>query len=80
MSKLYSAYQLKGQTIKNRLVMAPMCMYSAAQGLSNDWHLAHYLSRAVGGVGTIVVEATGVLPEGRLRTRLGLWDDSQSRL
>lgn len=78
MSKLYSAYQLKGQTIKNRLVMAPMCMYSAAQGLANDWHLAHYLSRAVGGVGTIVVEATGVLPEGRITEQdLGLWDDSQ---
>ena len=78
MSKLFSPYELKGKTIKNRLVMAPMCMYSAENGLANDWHLTHYLTRAVGGVGTIVVEATGVLPEGRITEQdLGLWDDSQ---
>ena len=45
MSKLFSPYELKGKTIKNRLVMAPMCMYSAENGLANDWHLTHYLTQ-----------------------------------
>ena len=52
--------------------MAPMCMYSAENGLANDWHLTHYLTRAVGGVGTIVVEATGFCRKGALPNRT--WD------
>ena len=67
-------------TLKNRLVMPPMCMYSAepGTGLVNDFHLAHYTARAIGGVGLVIVEATGVTSEGRITDQcLGLWDDAQ---
>ncbi len=78
--KLFEAFDLKSLRLKNRLVMPPMCMYSAAEGtgLVNDFHLAHYASCAIGGVGLIIVEATGVTPEGRISDRcLGLWNDEQ---
>lgn len=78
MSKLFSEFSLKGMTMKNRLIMAPMCMYSATDGLVSEWHLVHYGSRAMGGVGLVMVEATAVSPEGRISDRdLGLWDDNQ---
>ena len=55
-----------------------MCMYSATDGLANDWHLVHLGSRAVGGAGLIIFEATAVSPEGRISPQdLGLWDDKQ---
>lgn len=58
--------------------MSPMCQYSAVDGMANDWHLVHYGTRAVGGVGLIIQEATAVLPEGRISPGdLGLWDDRQ---
>lgn len=58
--------------------MSPMCQYSAVDGLASDWHLVHYATRAVGGVGLILVEATAVAPEGRITPRdLGLWNDEQ---
>ncbi|WP_410769064.1 NADPH dehydrogenase NamA [Fontibacillus sp. BL9] len=77
-SKLFSPYTIKEVTLKNRIVMAPMCMYSAPNedGKIGDWHRIHYATRAVGGVGLIIVEATAVLPEGRISYRdLGIWSD-----
>ncbi|HUX95979.1 MAG TPA: NADPH dehydrogenase NamA [Bacteroidales bacterium] len=76
MSKLFSPLTVKNITLKNRIVMSPMCQYSAKDGYSNDWHLAHYGSRAVGGVGLIIQEATAIAPEGRITSGdLGIWSD-----
>jgi 2,4-dienoyl-CoA reductase-like NADH-dependent reductase (Old Yellow Enzyme family) len=76
MSKLLSPLTIKNITLKNRIVMAPMCQYSAKDGFINDWHLVHYGSRAVGGTGLLIVEATAVLPEGRITPGdLGIWSD-----
>jgi 2,4-dienoyl-CoA reductase-like NADH-dependent reductase (Old Yellow Enzyme family) len=79
MPHLFSSLALRGLTLRNRIVMSPMCMYTAADdGLLTDWHLAHYLSRAVGGVGLVILEATSVEPRGRIsRGDLGLWSDRQ---
>lgn len=78
MSLLFTPIQFKSISSKNRLVMSPMCMYSAVDGIANDWHTQHYVSRAVGGVGIIVQEATAVLPEGRISyADLGIWNDAQ---
>ena len=79
MSRLFSPFTLRGVSLRNRVVMPPMCMYSADEdGLATDWHLAHYGARAVGGVGLIVIEATAVEPRGRITVNdLGLWDDQQ---
>lgn len=79
MSKLYSSYQLKNLTLKNRIVMPPMCMYSAENdGKANDWHYIHYSTRAIGGVGLILLEATGVEKRGRITNKdLGIWEDGQ---
>ncbi|MTI94410.1 MAG: NADPH dehydrogenase NamA [Firmicutes bacterium] len=77
---LFSPYQLKGITLKNRIVMAPMCTYSCMteDGKVAPWHLVHYGSRAIGQPGMIIVEATAVTPRGRISVNdLGLWDDSQ---
>ncbi len=64
-------------TLKNRIVMPPMCMYSAEEdGIVKDFHETHYISRAVGGVGLIIIEATGVTPNGRISSNdLGIWSD-----
>jgi 2,4-dienoyl-CoA reductase-like NADH-dependent reductase (Old Yellow Enzyme family) len=78
MSKLFSSLTIKNITLKNRIVMSPMCQYSATDGFANDWHVAHLGSRAVGGAGLIIAEATAVLPEGRITPGdLGLWGDEQ---
>ena len=78
MSKLFSAFTLKDVTLKNRIVISPMCQYSAVDGFANDWHLVHLGSRAVGGAGLIIQEATAVLPEGRItHADLGIWKDEQ---
>lgn len=77
-NKLFTPYTIKNVTLKNRIVMSPMCMYSSPNkdGKIADWHRIHYATRAVGGVGLIVVEATAVLPEGRISYRdLGIWND-----
>jgi NADPH2 dehydrogenase len=68
--KLFSSYKIKNVTFKNRMVMAPMCMYSSHEenGHVQDWHFTHYTSRAVGGVGLIITEATAVEPQGRIST------------
>src|SRR5690625_180700 len=78
MSKLFSAIEFKGTTLKNRIVMSPMCMYSSLHkdGMVTPFHLSHYISRAVGQVGLIMVESTAVQPEGRISEEdLGIWDD-----
>ncbi|HOW09033.1 MAG TPA: NADPH dehydrogenase NamA [Bacteroidales bacterium] len=78
MSKLFTPLTIKNVTLKNRIAMSPMCQYSAKDGFSNDWHLIHLGSRAVGGAGLIIFEATAVTPEGRITPGdLGLWDDGQ---
>lgn len=71
-------FTLKDLTLKNRIVMPPMCQYQAVDGIPNDWHLVHYTSRAVGGVGLIIMEMTNILPNGRISPNcLGLWNDEQ---
>lgn len=75
--KVLEPYKLGPMTLKNRLVMPPMCMYSAKEdGMANDFHFTHYETRAVGGVGLVILEATGVTSAGRISDRdLGIWSD-----
>lgn len=79
MTTLFTPITLRKVQIPNRIGMAPMCQFCAASdGLAHQWHRIHYASRAIGGVGLILVEATGVAPEGRITpTDLGLWSDDQ---
>jgi 2,4-dienoyl-CoA reductase-like NADH-dependent reductase (Old Yellow Enzyme family) len=73
---LLSPLTIRGVTLRNRIVMSPMCQYSADDGLANDWHLVHLGSRAAGGVGLVVVEATAVAPEGRITPKdMGIWGE-----
>ena len=73
---LFAPLTLRGLTLRNRIAVSPMCQYSCHDGLATDWHLVHLGSRAVGGAGAILGEATAVLPEGRISPDdLGLWDD-----
>ena len=79
-SLLFEPFTIKNVQLKNRIVMAPMCMYSShtRDGKVQDWHKIHYASRAVGQVGLIMVEATAVSPEGRISEQdLGIWNDDQ---
>lgn len=79
MSKLFSPIRLRKLNIKNRIFMAPMCQYSAHDGMPNEWHRTHYGARATGGVGLVMVEATAVCPEGRITPYdLGLWSAQQA--
>lgn len=77
MAGLFSSFHLKDLVTANRIVMPPMCMYSAGvDGKVNNWHLLHYPTRAVGGVGLIIIEATAVEPRGRISSKdLGVWSD-----
>jgi NADPH2 dehydrogenase len=77
MSKLLSSYRLKNLELKNRIVMAPMCQFCADHdGNPNDWHFTHYMTRAIGGTGLLLVEATGVESRGRITDKdLGIWKD-----
>lgn len=76
MSRLFSPSTLKSVTFRNRLIMSPMCMYSSNDGFSTDWHLVHYGSRAVGGAGTVMLEATAVRADGRISVNdLGIYKD-----
>ena len=76
MAHLFEPLALRSVTLKNRLVVSPMCQYSAQDGFANDWHLVHLGSRAVGGAGLIIQEATAVSPEGRISPEdLGIWRD-----
>lgn len=76
MSLLLSPLKIKNLDLKNRIVVSPMCQYSAEEGFANDWHLVHLGSRAVGGASLIIQEATAVAPEGRISAGdLGIWSD-----
>lgn len=76
MSTLFSQFKLRGTEFKNRIFVSPMCQYSAQDGMANSWHLVHLGGRAVGGAGLVMVEATGVVAEGRISPYdLGIWSD-----
>jgi 2,4-dienoyl-CoA reductase-like NADH-dependent reductase (Old Yellow Enzyme family) len=77
MSKLLSPLQIRDVEFRNRIGVSPMCMYSAVDGHPNNWHLVHLGSRAVGGAGMVMAEATSVVPEGRISPRdTGVWSDA----
>ncbi|OYD09029.1 NADH:flavin oxidoreductase/NADH oxidase [Paludifilum halophilum] len=78
MPGLFDPFQLKGLELKNRVMMSPMCQYSVTgrDGKPEDWHFVHYVSRAVGGTGLIMMEMTDVDPDGRITDKdLGIWSD-----
>jgi 2,4-dienoyl-CoA reductase-like NADH-dependent reductase (Old Yellow Enzyme family) len=76
MVKLFEPLQIKSVTFKNRIAVSPMCEYSSEDGFANDWHLVHLGSRAVGGAGLVIMEATAVSPEGRITPGdMGIWKD-----
>lgn len=76
---LYTPIKFRNLELPNRWVMSPMCMYSCENGLANDFHYVHYGSRAQGGTGLIMVEATAVCPEGRISPRdMGIWTNQQA--
>ncbi|EIC09066.1 hypothetical protein HMPREF1529_00210 [Microbacterium sp. oral taxon 186 str. F0373] len=78
MSLLFTPYELAGRTVRNRLWVAPMCQYSATDGVPNDWHHVHLAQFASGGAGVVIAEATAVTPEGRISPEdVGLWNDEQ---
>ncbi|MDM4723083.1 NADH:flavin oxidoreductase/NADH oxidase [Micromonospora sp. WMMA1363] len=78
MTALFSPLTLRAVTLPNRVAVAPMCQYSAGpDGLPTDWHLVHLGTRAVGGAGLVLTEATAVVPEGRISPQdTGLWSDA----
>jgi 2,4-dienoyl-CoA reductase-like NADH-dependent reductase (Old Yellow Enzyme family) len=77
---LLQPFTLKGLTLKNRVVVSPMCQYSAIDGVAQDWHLVHLGRFAIGGAGLVFVEATGVEARGRIsHGDMGLWNDDQAR-
>jgi NADPH2 dehydrogenase len=79
MPSLFDPFTLKSVTLRNRIAVSPMCQYMATDGLINDWHQAHYTSLARGGAGLLIVEASGVAPEGRITPAdLGIWTDAQA--
>jgi 2,4-dienoyl-CoA reductase-like NADH-dependent reductase (Old Yellow Enzyme family) len=74
---LFDPLNVRGINLANRIVVSPMCQYSSQDGFANDWHFVHLGSRAVGGAGLVLTEATAVLPEGRISPQdLGIWDDA----
>jgi len=76
MSKLFSSLALRSVTIPNRIAVSPMCQYSAEDGKATEWHMMHLGQLAMSGAGMLFIEATAVLPEGRITPAdLGLWDD-----
>jgi len=78
MARLFEPLRLRGVTFRNRVFVSPMCMYSAEDGVPNDWHLVHLGSRAVGGAALVMAEATGVSAEGRISPGdTGIWNGSQ---
>ncbi len=75
---LFDSFKLRGVTFRNRIGVSPMCQYSSTDGLADDWHLVHLGSRAVGGAGLVMTEATAVEADGRISPQdLGLWKDEQ---
>jgi 2,4-dienoyl-CoA reductase-like NADH-dependent reductase (Old Yellow Enzyme family) len=75
---LFQPIRFRNVELRNRIAVSPMCQYSATDGVPNDWHFVHLGSRAVGGAGLVIVEATGVTAQGRISPGdLGLWNDTQ---
>ncbi len=73
---LFDKLQIRDVTLRNRIVVSPMCQYSSPDGFATDWHLVHLGSRAVGGAGLVITEASAVTPEGRISPwDLGIWKD-----
>jgi 2,4-dienoyl-CoA reductase-like NADH-dependent reductase (Old Yellow Enzyme family) len=78
---LFSPLALRGVTLRNRIMVSPMCQYSSDDGFANDWHLVHLGSRAVGGAALVMTEATAVEPRGRISPRdLGIWKDAHAEM
>lgn len=78
MSQLFSPLTVRTLQVRNRLWVAPMCQYSARDGIPNDWHLVHLAQFASGGAGLVMAEATAVVPEGRITPDdTGIWNDEQ---
>lgn len=78
MTTLFDPFALRGVTLRHRLVVPPMCQYSAVDGIANDWHFANYSRFAMGGAAMVIIEATAIDPRGRIsRGDLGLWRDEQ---
>ena len=78
MAQLFEAVRFRDVTLSNRIAVSPMCMYSAVEGVPNDWHLVHLGSRAVGGAALVFTEATAVSPEGRISPEdTGIWNTTQ---
>jgi 2,4-dienoyl-CoA reductase-like NADH-dependent reductase (Old Yellow Enzyme family) len=76
MHPLFSPYELRSVAFPNRIGASPMCQYSSVDGFASDWHLVHLGSRAVGGAGLVILEASAVVPEGRITpSDLGIWKD-----
>ncbi len=74
MSHLFAPLTIKSVTLRNRIGVSPMCMYSSADGVADDWHLVHLGARAAGGAGLVIAEATAVSPEGRITPGdAGIW-------
>ena len=79
MSKLFTTFRLRNIEFRNRIFVSPMCQYSCTDGMPTDWHLVHLGSRAVGGAGLVMAEATAVTPEGRISPHdTGIWNDAQA--
>src|SRR5438132_3913104 len=76
MAHLFESLTLRDVKLQNRIAVSPMCQYSSENGFANDWHFVHLGSRAVGGAGLVLTEATAVVPEGRISPQdLGIWKD-----
>lgn len=79
MADLFSSFTLKDTTLRNRIIVSPMCQYMSDEGVATDWHRVHYTSMARGGAGVVILEATAVSPEGRITwADAGLWNDTQA--
>ena len=75
---LFEPLTQRSLRLRNRLIVSPMCEYSAVDGVPNDWHLVHLGSRAVGGAGAVIAEATAVSAQGRISPQdTGLWNQAQ---
>jgi 2,4-dienoyl-CoA reductase-like NADH-dependent reductase (Old Yellow Enzyme family) len=80
MSRLFSPLTLRSVTFPHRIFVSPMCQYSSEDGMPNDWHFVHLGSRAVGGAALVMVEASGVTPEGRITPwDAGIWSEAHAR-
>ena len=79
MSRLFEPYPIRSVTFRNRIFVSPMCQYSSEDGMPNEWHMVHLGSRAVGGAGLVMVEASGVSPEGRITDwDSGIWSEAHA--